>query len=112
MMGMLLSQMWDLFHQYLSELKTVAVSYKVENAVEFPSFAFCDSTAFTKRIGVIANATQYNDSALNVEVEVSVYPPTGDNLTVQTFPTTDNGYCTNYDLYGEYPLNTFLSNGT
>ena len=35
-----LVQMWELFGQFNSELKTVAVSFKEENMIEFPSFAF------------------------------------------------------------------------
>ena len=99
MIGCLLFQMWELFDQYLSEMKTVAVSFEEENAIEFPSFAFCDSTAFTKRIGVTANATLYNATAFSVEVDLSIVRNSvssylTDNYTVQSVPTTDNGYCT------------------
>ena len=113
MIGCLLFQMWELFDQYLSEMKTVAVSFEEKNPIEFPSFAFCDSTAFTKRIGVTANATLYNATAFNVEVDVSIVRSSvssylTDNYTVQSVPTTDNGYCTLYELYGEYPVNTLF----
>ena len=106
-----LYQMWDLFNQYLSELKTVAVSFEENKAIELPSFAFCDSTAFRKRIGVTANTTLYNATAFKVE-DVSImnellpwaYNMT-DTFTVHSFPTTDNGYCTLYEFHGEHPIN-------
>ena len=68
---------------------------------------------FTNRIGVTANATLYNATAFNVEVDVSIVRSSvssylTDNYTVQSVPTTDNGYCTIYELYGEYPVNTLF----
>ena len=66
-------QMWELFDQYLSKAKTVAVSFKEESKVEFPNFAFCDSIAFKKRIGVIANETVYNTTSFNVNVEAKIW---------------------------------------
>ena len=113
MIACFLLQMKDLFDQYLNDLKTVAVSFKEKNTVEFPSFAFCDSTAFRKRIGVTANYTLYNDTAFNAE-DVSIvndqYSPGNltDSFTVQFFPTTDNGYCTLYEFYGEYQFDTVI----
>ena len=111
MIGCFLSQMWDLFDQYLSELKTVAVSFREKKAIEFPSIAFCDSTAFRKRIGVTANTTLYNATAFKVE-DVSIINgllPWGYDMTdtfkVHSFPTTDNGYCTLYEFHGEHPIN-------
>ena len=113
MIACFLFQMKDLFDQYLNDLKTVAVSFTEKNTVEFPSFAFCDSTAFRKRIGVTANYTLYNDTAFNAE-DVSIvndqYSPGDlrDTFTVQSFPTTDNGNCTVYEFYGKYQVNIVL----
>ena len=110
MIGCFLSQMWDLFDQYLSELKTVAVSFREKKAIEFPSIAFRDSTAFRKRIGVTANKSLYNDTAFNAEDVSIVNDPNSpgdlrDTFTVQSFPTTDNGNCTLYEFHGEYHVN-------
>ena len=114
MIGCFLSQMWDLFDQYLSELKTVAVSFEDKKEIEFPSFAFCDSTAFKRRIGVTANTTLYNATAFKVE-EVSIVndllpwaPDLTDTFTVNSFPTTDNGYCTLYEFHGEHQVSTVV----
>ena len=112
MIGCFLYQMWDLFDQFLGELRTVAVSFEKKNAVEFPSFAFCDSTAFTENIGIIANFTLYNSSTFNVEGEVSmvnslIHDLTG-TYTVQYFPTTCNGYCKLYEFHGEHRVGTII----
>ena len=101
-----LSQMWDLFDQFLNELKTVAVSFEEKKVVEFPSFAFCDNTAFKNRIGVIASATLYNATAYNVEVTMK----NAINFTIQSVSTTDNGYCTLYESNGELPVNKMIGN--
>ena len=105
-------QMWELFGQYISNMKTVAVSFKEEGKVEFPNFAFCDSTAFTERIGIIANETVYNATAFNVEVEASIFMNTRfstENITSHSFPTTDNGYCTLIELHGKFQANAAIS---
>ena len=110
MIACFLYQMKDLFDQYLNDLKTVAVSFRENNTVEIPSFAFCDSTAFRKRIGVTANKSLYNDTAFNTDDVSIVNDPNSpgelrDTFTVQSFPTTDNGNCTLYEFHGEYHVN-------
>ena len=119
MIGCFFYQMWPLFEEFLSELKTVTVSYKEKYAVEFPNFAFCDSTAFTENIGIIANFTLYNSSTFNVDDEVSMVNSqfslenglikdlTG-TYTVQYFPTTCNGYCKLYEFHGEHRVGTII----
>ena len=108
--------MWELFDQFLSELKTVAVSFKEESELEFPSFAFCDSTAFTEKIGITSNATLYNASTFNFEEEISFSMFLGNGLTdkmmdsynVESFPTIHNGYCTLYEFYGKHQVSGIL----
>ena len=110
--------MWELFDQFLSELKTVAVSFKEESELEFPSLAFCDSTAFTEKIGITSNATLYNASTFNFEEEISFSMFLGngltDNLTdyyeVESFPTGFNGYCTLYEFHGKHQVSGILGN--
>ena len=104
-------QMWELFDQYISEMKTVAVSFREEREMEFPSFAFCDSTAFKKRIGVVANVTLYNLTAINVEVEASMWLTSRfvtENIKNLSFPTIDNGYCTLFELHGKFQVNAVI----
>ena len=105
MIGCFLYQMWDLFDQFLGELRTVAVSFEKKNAVEFPSFAFCDSTAFTKKIGITSNTTLYNSSTFYVDVDMEVSIENC-SYTVQYLPTTFNGYCKFYEFTGEVQVGT------
>ena len=110
MIGCFLYQMWDLFGQFMSELKTVAVYFEEKTTIEFPSFAFCDSRGFTKKIGITSNATLYNSSTFNVEVEAST-PYTNDlegTYTIQYVPTTFNGICKLYEFIGGYGVNSLL----
>ena len=108
-----LLQMWELFDQFISELKTVAVSFEEENEIEFPSFAFCDSTAFTEKIGITSNTTLYNATAFNVKKEISLgrglIGDLTDTYTVESFPTTFNGYCTLYEFHGKRQVDNLLS---
>ena len=111
LVGLCLLQMSGLFGQYLSEMKTVAVSFREEVEMEFPSFAFCDSTAFKKRIGVLANETLYNSTAIHVEVEASMWSYSGfttENMTSHSFPTINNGYCTLFELHGKFEVNALI----
>ena len=113
-----LAQMWELFGQFLSGLKTVAVSFEEKKTMEFPSFAFCDSRAFRSRVSNIANAAQYNATTFNLEEEVKL-TTVGDmeiaaddwenTYTSQLVPTAFNGYCMLYEFYREYPISTFVS---
>ena len=108
-----LLQMWELFDQFISELKTVAVSFEEENEIEFPSFAFCDSTAFTEKIGITSNTTLYNATAFNVKKEISLgrglIGDLTDTYTVESFPTMYNGYCTLYEFPGKHQVGEILS---
>ena len=114
MIGCFLYQMWDLFDQFLGELRTVAVSFEKKNSVEFPSFAFCDSTAFTKKIGITSNTTLYNSSTFYVDVDVEFSLENGlikdlsGSYTVQYLPTTFNGYCKFYEFTGENQVSTLV----
>ena len=106
MIGCFLAQMWELFEQFISELKTVAVSFKHEKTIEFPSFAFCDSKAFTEKIGFTPNVTLYNASTFNLEPEISLVHYA--NHSVESFPTNSNGYCTLYQIHGKYDISRIL----
>ena len=110
MIGCFLCQMWDLFDQFLSELKTVAVSYEEKTELEFPSFAFCDSRGFTKKIGITSNATLYNSTTFNVEVVVHPEYPhnTTGTCTVQYLPTIFNGYCKLFEFHRKYRVGTLM----
>ena len=107
-----LTQMWELFGQFLSGLKTVAVSFEERKKMEFPSFAFCDSRAFRSRMSITANAAQYNATTFNLEEEVKLeYIAVDDwenTFTSQLVPTIMNGYCLLYEFNKDYPINTFI----
>ena len=115
MIGGFLAQMWDLFEEFLSELKTVAVSYEVVHVVEFPSFAFCDSRAFRRKTNVTGNATLYNATAFNLEEDVSVNNDSGlledptKMYTTKILPTAYNGYCKLFEFKKELPDYTMIS---
>ena len=112
MIGCFLAQMWELFDQFISELKTVAVSFKEENEIEFPSFAFCDSTAFSEKIGITSNAALYNATSFNMVGEISLgdgYHDLRDTYTIEYFPTLFNGYCTLYEFHGKHQVGKILS---
>ena len=101
--------MWELFDQFLSELKTVTVSFKEEKALQFPSFAFCDKYGFKEKIGITSNATLYNASTYHFEEELRLdMVDNAFNLTgtyvVESFPTTSNGYCTLYEFRGKHKV--------
>ena len=102
--------MWQLFHQFINELKTVAVSFKDESVIEFPSFAFCDSDAFKEKVAVTSNATLYNAVTYNIENEISIQDLHNftDTYLVETFPTISNGYCTLYQIHGKYDIGRIL----
>ena len=107
MIACFLYQMGDLFNQYRDEKKTVAVSFEEHHGLEFPSFAFCDSKAFTEKIRFTSNVSLYNASTFYVDVNIS-------NLfhnvtsTIQYFPTVFNGYCKLFEFSGEHASSTFL----
>ena len=111
MLGCFFAQMRELFHQFISELKTVAVSFKDEKEVEFPTLAFCDSTAFTQKIGITSNVTLYNASTYSLEEDISLHSMSATYSPIysaKSFPTTHNGYCKLYEFYGKYDFNTIM----
>ena len=120
MIGGFLAQMWHIFEQFISELKTVAVSFEERRDLEFPSLAFCDSRAFKKKFVAKANATVYNVTTFNVDKEVSMSGlidirsdhtralPTN-TYTTELLPTPFNGFCKLYEFKQNLPPNTLLS---
>ena len=114
-----LAQMWDLFGQFLSGLKTVAVSFEERETMEFPSFAFCDSRALRKRVMITANAAQFNATTFNLEEAILLKTIASFNTQIEVWektytselvPTMLNGYCMLYEFNREYPVNTFVGN--
>ena len=119
MIGGFLAQMWELFGQFLSGLKTVAVSYEERKTIEFPSFAFCDSRAVRRRMSTTANAAQYNASTFNLEVEITLQTVGKMDIEIENWestyqsklvPTMLNGYCKLYEFHTDYPIDTFVGN--
>ena len=114
MVGGFLVQMWDLFGQFLSGLKTVAVSFEKRKTMEFPSFAFCDSRAVRSRMSTTANAAQYNATTFNLKDEITLHTfgdidtidKWGNDYVSKLVPTILNGYCMLYEFYRDYPVNT------
>ena len=113
-----LVQMWDLFGQFLSELKTVAVSFEERETMEFPSFAFCDSRALRKRVMITSNAAQFNSTTIHVDEDIKLDTIASFNkqidvwentYTSELVPTMLNGYCMLYEFNRDYPVNTFAS---
>ena len=74
MVAAFLYQMWELFGQFLSGLTTVAISFEEKEEFELPSFAFCDSRAFTKSVSIEETLTRYNDTTFDLEVSSSFRP--------------------------------------
>ena len=109
-----LAQMWELFGQFLSGLKTVAVSFEEKKTLEFPSFAFCDSRAVRSRMSTTANAAQYNATTFNLKDEITLHTfgdidtidKWGNDYVSKLVPTILNGYCMLYEFYRDYPVNT------
>ena len=112
-----LAQMWELFGQFLSGLKTVSVSFEERNTVEFPSFAFCDSRAVRSRMSTTVNAAHYNATTFKMEEEIKLQT-ISDGLVAKDgweksyksklVPTMLNGYCKLFEFLEGYPINTFL----
>ena len=112
-----LAQMWELFGQFLSGLKTVAVSFEERKTMKFPIFAFCDSRAVRSRMSTTVNAALYNASTFNLEDEITLqavgYIDIASEDWENTYqsklvPTMLNGYCKLYEFYRDYPINTFV----
>ena len=115
LVGGFLAQMWELFQQFHSGLKTIAVSFEKRDAIEFPSFAICDSRAFRKLTLWTANAGRYNATSFNLEHQVSLNMFDNDifgnatddrnTYTTELLPTLFNGYCILYEFQRNYPSN-------
>ena len=107
MIACFLYQMGDLFNQYLDEKKTVAVSFEEHYEVEFPSFAFCDSKAFSEKIRFTSNISLYNASTFYVDVNISTFLNNMANTcTIQYFPTLFNGYCKLFEFSGKHAFSS------
>ena len=116
MVGGFLAQMWNLFDQFLRGLKTVAISYEEKMEIEFPSFAICNSKAFTKPTGKIGNADRYNANTYDMENEIqfemgnyhSGLDDWQNSYATEHIPTIFNGYCMLFEFHRGYPNNTWL----
>ena len=92
MIGGFLAQMWEVFDQFQSGLKTITVSFEEHTEMEFPSFAICDSRAFRKITPRMINAAQYNATAFDLEVSLNMYSVAGlleDDLNTEARHKTD-----------------------
>ena len=112
MVGLFLVQMWELFVQFHSGMKAIAISFEERDEIEFPSFAICDSNGFRKRTYTIPNANQYNASTFDMEGQVNLSlsffgndKEVNDqyNYTTELFATLYNGYCMLYEFHQPYP---------
>ena len=70
MVAAFLFQMWELFGQFLIGLTTVAISFEKKEEFELPSFAFCDSRAFTKSVSIEETLDHYNDITFDLDPEI------------------------------------------
>ena len=112
-----LAQMWELFGQFLSGLKTVAVSFEEKKTMEFPSFAFCDSRALKSRMSFSANAAQFNATTFNLEEEIKLITIGNSDSAIDEWentyksklvPTMFNGYCKLYEFNREFQFNSIV----
>ena len=112
MVGLFLVQMWELFVQFHSGMKAIAISFEERDEIEFPSFAICDSNGFRKRTYTIPSEKQYNASTFDMEGQVtlslSVFGNDNEvndqyNYTSELFATLYNGYCMLYEFHQPYP---------
>ena len=112
MVGLFLVQMWELFVQFHSGMKAIAISFEERDEIEFPSFAICDSNGFRKPTYTITNAAEYNASTFNMEGQVtlrlSVFGNDKtaydlNNYTSELMATVYNGYCMLYEFHQTYP---------
>ena len=113
MVGGFLAQMWDLFIQFHSGLKTTAVSFKEEAEVEFPSIAICDSRAYRELSLWTANAERYNLTTFNLDGQISLKIQSNNAFSSENdlikdyksklLPTIYNGYCMLYEFQRHLP---------
>ena len=114
--------MWEVFGQFLSGLTTVAISFEERHALEFPSFAFCDSRAYKTRVNLEDTIVQYSEKTFNLDQEVvfnGIMKSTEDktiylsiNHTTHVVPTVFNGNCKLYEFQQSYPVNNYIGTFT
>ena len=122
MVAAFLYQMWELFGQFLSGLTTVAISMKEKEEYELPSFAFCDTRAFTRSVGMDEIFTNYNDTTFDMDEKVEflgIHKTDGMkfnnfkiNHTTEVVPTFFNGYCKLYEFQQSHQVNTYIGNNS
>ena len=120
MVGGFLVQMWDLFVQFRSGMKAIAISNEDRDRVEFPSFAFCHSKAFNKFTYTMVEVAKYNSSTFHMEGQIKLIMFGKDDssedwkddssedwekYTSELLPTLYNGYCMLYEFQRTYPPN-------
>ena len=113
-----LYQMWELFGQFLSGLTTVAISIEEKEEYELPSFAFCDTRAFTKSVSMEETFTNYNGTTFDMDKNIEFHGVMktdgkkinylGINHTTQLVPTFFNGYCKLYEFQQRHAVNTYI----
>ena len=118
MVAAFLYQMWELFGQFLGGLTTVAISFEEKEEFELPSFAFCDSRAFTKIVSIEETLAHYNDTTFDFDQEIlfnGMMKNAGGktdyfeiNHTTQVVPTMFNGYCKLYEFDQRHPVKTYI----
>ena len=112
MFGGFLVQMWELFIQFCSGMKAIAISNEDRDKVEFPSFALCHSKAFNKFTYTMVEVAKYNSSTFNMEGQIKFISfgmddsaEDWDIYTSELLPTLYNGYCMLYEFQRTYPPN-------
>ena len=113
MVGGFLAQMWEVFEQFHSGLKTIAVWFDEKDTIEFPSIAICDSRAFTKLTRLMGNSAQYNATTFNLEEQISLYinfdkADDQNPFTTELLPTLYNGWCLLHEFPRNYPVGAKL----
>ena len=118
MVAAFLYQMWELFGQFLSGLTTVAITFEEREDFELPSFAFCDSRAFTRSVGIEETLASYNSTTFDVDQEVKFngkWKTVGGeeyyfkvDHTTQIVPTMFNGNCKLYEFNQSHPVKTYI----
>ena len=75
MFGGFLVQMWELFVQFRSGMKAIAITNEERDKLEFPSFALCHSRAFTRFTYTMVDVANYNSTTFNMEgqIRLSMY---------------------------------------
>lgn len=111
-------QVWDQTDKFFSGATTVAVSWRKEDEVRFPTFAFCNKLGFTGK-GPVAK-----DSAVNYEIYMKSASSVDANLTGMAWgysefiqpgfesvhiPTLFNGLCKVFKLSSPYAKGHYVN---